>query len=282
MKRMTPALFWLACIGGTAVAVSARPASALSTPTPGDVSLSITPLRVELGVQSGVQTSQPVRIANTGAVGVQIRGQVVDWTLTEGGDIIYRKPGEGSWGCGKWIRMNPLEFTLPAGEMQLVRYTMSVPVSAGVGGYHCGLLFDMLPPPKAKIEGSMGVVNLIRMVTAIYPTIGTPEIQATIERLELKPRTGKDRKGWELVTAFGNAGSTHYRVDGSVEVLDEGGKVLRQYPYGNFPVLPKTPRVVRFDLLEELPAGQYRLRAVVDVGRKEKLAAETRVTVAAR
>jgi len=39
------------------------------------------------------------------------------------------------------------------------------------------------------------------------------------------------------------------------------------------------PREATFTLDEPLPAGQYLLRAVIDVGAKERLAAETRVNV---
>jgi hypothetical protein len=251
-------------------------------PAPGDINLGITPLRVELGIKAGVETSQPIRITNSSSDIVQLRGTVLDWTLTPSGDLAYRKRGETTWGCGKWIQINPVEFALPPGQTQLVRYTMSVPAAAPVGGYHCAISFDMLPPPRAKIDSPMGVINLIRMLTAIYATVGAPEVEARIQRLELSRKAGKGEKGWEIVTEFENPGNTHYRVDGMVELTSEEGRVIGKFDYSNFPVLPKTPRVARFDVPGELPPGLYRLHAIVDVGTKERLAAETKITVTAR
>ena len=249
---------------------------------PQEINLGITPLRVDLGVKAGIETSQPIRITNSGEESVHLRGTVLDWTLTPSGDLAYRRRGEVTWGCGAWIQINPVEFALPPGQTQLIRYTVSVPGNATVGGYHCAIAFDMLPPPRTKLDSPMGVVNLIRMLTAIYARVGTPEIEARIKRLELARNTAKGAKGWEIVTEFDNPGKTHYRVEGSVELFSGEDKVLRKFDYSNFPVLPSTPRISRFDLPEDLPPGVYRLRAVVDVGAREKLAAETKVTVAAR
>jgi hypothetical protein len=251
-----------------------------ASPEPGRINLGITPLRVDLGVQSGIEMSQPVRITNSGQSSVQIRGTVMDWTLTPEGEIVYRKRGEEAWGCGKWIQINPVEFSLPPGQTQLIRYTMSAPKGAPPGGYHCVIAFDTLPPTRTSVEGPMGVINLVRMLTAIYATIGKPEVEAKISRLELEPRTGKGARGYDLLTEFQNTGTTHYRVDGAVELLGADGRKLKEFSYGNLPVLPKTPRISRFDVPENLPPGVYRLRAVVDVGTREKLAAETKITVA--
>jgi hypothetical protein len=267
----------------TAAPASVAPvATPAASPEPGQINLGITPLRVDLGVKAGIETSQPIRITNSGEESVHLRGTVLDWTLTLSGDLAYRRRGEATWGCGTWIQINPVEFALPPGQTQLIRYTVSVPGNATVGGYHCAIAFDMLPPPRTKLDSPMGVVNLIRMLTAIYVRVGTPEIEARIKRLELTRNTSKGAKGWEIVTEFDNPGKTHFRVEGSVELLSGEDKALRKFDYSNFPVLPNTPRISRFDLPEDLPPGVYRLRAVVDVGTREKLAAETKVTVAAR
>ena len=220
-------------------------------------------------------------MANPGTVAVQIRGAVMDWVMSPSGEVAYVKSGAaGLFGCGAWIRMNPLEFPLPPGAEQVVRYTVSVPAGAAPGGYHCGLVFDMLPPPRSQQAG-MGIVNLIRLVTTTYITLGAPEVRAEIERLELKPLDG-GKEGWEVRTSFRNPGTTHYRVRGTVELTTREGAPVRSFDYADFPVLPASPRTVVFEVPGPLPPGVYRLRAVVDVGRPERLAAEAEVTVAAR
>jgi hypothetical protein len=243
------------------------------------INLGITPLRAELTLGAGSSTSQSIRITNTSRDNIQMRGAVVDWTLTAAGDLIYLKRSEtGSWGCGKWLQINPVEFTMGPGQTQLVRYTLAVPKEAGGGGYHCAIAFDMQQPMRARVESSMGVINLVRLLTAIYVTIGSPEIQAKVKSIELV--RSKDGKTWNIVTEFENPGTTQYRVGGSVELLGEDGRLIRKFDYANFPVLPGVPRADRLEFADPLPSGTYRLRAVIDVGAKERLGADVRVTVA--
>ncbi|HEY6929282.1 MAG TPA: hypothetical protein VJA66_06365 [Thermoanaerobaculia bacterium] len=245
------------------------------------ITLGISPLRAELKAQAGAETSQPVRISNTGDEPVQIRSTISDWTLTPSGETQFVKPGATTWACAQWLKINPTEFTVDPGGAQLVRYTMKVPGTAPQGGYHCAILFDTVPPPKEKIAGQTGVVNLIRMVTTLYVAVGDPPVVAKIRRLELEPQTREKKKpGYDVVTEFGNDGTTQYRVNGDLEILDADGRLVKKFEYKSFPVLPGIPRTEVFRLDESLPAGQYLVRAVVDVGLKERLAAETRVTVA--
>jgi hypothetical protein len=262
--------------GSSAQDLAATPPPAL----PGDmINLGITPLRAELTLAAGALTSQPIRITNTSRDNVQMRGAVVDWTLSPAGDLIYLKRSEtASWGCGKWLQINPVEFTMAPGQTQLVRYTLTVPKEAVSGGYHCAVAFDMQQPTRARVESAMGVINLVRLLTAIYVTIGTPEIQAKVKSIELVH--SKDGKTWNIVTEFENPGTTQYRVGGSVELLGEDGRLLRKFDYANFPVLPGVPRADRLEFADPLPPGTYRLRAVIDVGAKERLGADVRVTVA--
>lgn len=243
------------------------------------INLGITPLRAELTLAAGASTSQPIRITNTSKDGLQMRGAVVDWTLSAGGDLIYLKRSEtGSWGCGKWLQINPVEFTMGPGQTQLVRYTLAVPKEAASGGYHCAIAFDMQQPMRGRVESPMGVINLVRLLTAIYVTIGSPEIQAKVKGIELV--RSKDGKTWNIVTEFENPGTTQYRVGGSVELLGEDGRLIRKFDYANFPVLPGVARADRLEFADPLAPGTYRLRAVIDVGAKERLGADVRVTVA--
>jgi hypothetical protein len=250
------------------------------TASPADmINLGITPLRAELTLAAGASTSQPIRITNTSKEGLQMRGAVVDWTLSAAGDLNYLKRSEtGSWGCGRWLQINPVEFTLGPGQTQMVRYTLSVPKEAASGGYHCAIAFDMQQPMRGRIESPMGVINLVRLLTAIYVTIGSPEIHAKVKGIELV--RSKDGKTWNIVTEFENSGTTHYRVGGSVELLGEDGRLIRKFDYANFPVLPGVARADRLEFADPLPPGTYRLRAVIDVGAKERLGADVRVTVA--
>ena len=242
------------------------------------MTLGISPLRVELKLQPGSETSQSVRISNTGEMATQVRVTVSDWTVNETGDQRFVKSGGTTWGCASWVRVNPAEFALPGAGATLVRYTIKAPPEAPQGGFHCAILFETLPPPKDRLAEGTGVINLLRLVTTIYATIGNPPIVARIEGLELTPAKG-GRAGLEILTRFANDGSTQYRVSGDLDVLDADGKSVRKFDYKSFPVLPGVSRSTVFPIDPPLPPGQYLLRAVIDVGGKDRLAAETRVRV---
>ncbi len=258
----------------------APPGTSSATQGP-QMTLGISPLRAELKIDAGVNTSQSIRISNSGQTTTQIRAAIQDWTLSASGETRFLRPGSGTWGCASWLKINPTEFALAPGGVQLVRYTMSVPPSTAQGGYHCAILFDTLPPPKEQLAAAgTGVVNLVRMVTTLYATVGNPPIVATIKRLEMTPRKSGKKLSYEIVTEFVNEGTTQYRVNGNLDLLDAQGQVIKKFEYKSFPVLPGVPREATFTIEEPMPAGQYLLRAVVDVGGKERLAAETRVNVA--
>jgi hypothetical protein len=243
------------------------------------MTLGISPLRAEMKIGAGVETTQSVRISNTGQVPTQIRVTVSDWTLSPSGEQQFIKLGSGTWGCGSWLKANPMEFALTPAATELVRYTMKVPPAAPEGGYHCAIVFDTLPPPREQLAEGTGVVNLVRLVTTLYATVGNPPIAAKIKRLEMTPRGAGKKTSYEIVTEFANDGTTQYRVSGELQVLDAEGRVIRTFEYKSFPVLPGIKREAIFQIEDPLVPGQYLLRAVVDVGGKERLAAETRVNL---
>jgi hypothetical protein len=256
-------------------AQQAPPDAANSGP---QMTLGISPLRVELKVEPGAETSQSVKISNSGQVPTQVRVSISDWTLSETGDQRFEKPGAEKWGCANWVRANPLEFSLPPSGTTLVRYTMKVPAEAPPGGFHCAILFETLPPPREQLAAGTGVINLLRLVTTIYATTGNPPVLAKIDRLELSA-AHSPKTGLEIVTEFSNPGTTQYRVTGGIDVLDADGRSIRKFEYKSFPVLPGVSRTAVFPVDPPLPPGQYLLRAIVDTGGKERLAAETRVRV---
>ena len=61
-----------------ALSVSALPASA-------QVSIEVSPLRVELKAQAGATTTQAITIVNTGAEPVRVRAELSDWFLSRDG-----------------------------------------------------------------------------------------------------------------------------------------------------------------------------------------------------
>ncbi|HYK43246.1 MAG TPA: hypothetical protein VE007_12725 [Thermoanaerobaculia bacterium] len=278
MRKIRISSLALVLLGGAFVSI-AQQAAPDAAPSGPQMTLGISPLRVELKVTPGAETSQSVKISNSGQLATQVRVSVTDWTLSESGDQSFVKPGGSSWGCAKWVRVNPSEFALPPAGTSLVRYTMRVPEDAPQGGFHCAILFETLPPPREQLSAGTGVINLLRLVTTIYATIGNPPVLAKIERLELAPSKSPAKNALEVVTGFSNGGTTQYRVSGELQVLDGDGKAVRKFEYKSFPVLPGVSRKAVFPIDPPLPPGQYLLRALIDTGGKERLSAETRVRV---
>ena len=247
------------------------------------ITIGASPLRSDLEATAGSETTQPIRISNGGDDRVQMRASIADWTLTPAGDSVYLKPGGTTWGCGPWLTLSPREFELAPRSFQLVRYSMKVPPETKEGGYHCVVLLETLPPPKEKLQNVASVVNLIRVASTIYVTVGKPSIVAKIESLKLAPGVRDGKTVWEIATRFLNEGTTQYRVNGTAEIsrLGEGSEAaaVRKLEFPGGPVLPGVPRTYLLAVEDALPPGRYLVRAEVDVGLKEKLVAETRVTI---
>lgn len=241
------------------------------------VSVQVTPLRVELKTAPGGATTQAVTLVNEGHDPVRVHAALSDWSLARDGTPQFAPADPASpASASAWLRVTPAEFTAQPGVETAVRFTIDVPAAALPGGYRSAIMFEFMPPGAEPALVSKGVAFRSRIATVIYVTIGTPV--PSVDLVDLQPQL-KDGQPAAVVATLKNTGTVHVRTRGHVTVYGPDDRVVRRLSLPDVPVLPGGVRDLVVPLSDEaqpaaLAPGRYRVEVRVDVGMPEVLVGE--------
>jgi P pilus assembly chaperone PapD len=227
---------------GIALASLARPVSA-------DMSIDVSPIRVQVRLQAGDEYTNSVRVLNSGLEPIRLRSYLQDWTLDEAGTPIFKQAGTEKRTASLWIEAAPSDFLLEPGETKYVRFTAKVPAGIPDGGYYGSLILESLPLDRA-VQGSMHMFVQGRVATMVYLTVGSPKRSAQIT--SLMPVKKGDKRYVRLTVA--NTGDDVIRLAGDLAVLDKGNPKGAAVTLPDVPVLPGMRRIVDLDLESEFNA----------------------------
>lgn len=264
-RSLTPTLAALVCLG-----LVAGPAAA-------QVSVEVSPLRVELSVTPGATHTQAVTLTNQSDKPVRIRARVDDWFLTKDGTPQFRAAEPGTWtSASSWVRLAPPEQVVEPGQQGTVRFTTNVPAGVTEGGYRSAIIFEFGPPGADLLGTGRDVVFRSRVVTILYVSVGQPAAKVDLTSLTVRNLPGKPA---EILATLQNSSRANVRTKGVVIVYDKAGTVVRQIDIPNVPVLPESERELPIPTAGEgepsLPPGEYRVEVKIDVGLRELLVGET-------
>jgi hypothetical protein len=176
----------------------------------------------------------------------------------------------------QWVVVNPIEFTIPPGDSQAVRFSIRPAVDLAPGEHRAMLVFDEILQPAAAQESSgAGAQTALRarfqFRTAIYCQVGAVARHAELAAVKIDARqmhlqlraTGSANArldgeylvwkqstypGLDKVSLLGNTGDDNFK-------LPEGMVAAGRLP--GYPVLPGTVRDYAVDLGDPLGRGSY-------------------------
>ncbi len=241
----------------------------IPTLTSADVSISVSPIRVEHLVKQGEKGTDVISVTNDGTAPTRLKVSIEDWALTKDGNPMFMKVEDNPYSCAEWIRINPIDFRIGPGQTRNVRYTITVPKGIEDGGYRAAIIFETVPDvtPGEKITR---VYIKGRIVTIFYEVVGKPIPQGHTNSLR-----GQFRKdGIDFFLAIQNTGKVHFRTKGSITVKNSDGERAFNVDIPDVPVLPASEREVKISYDKLVPKGKYTALAVVDIGKKELIGAE--------
>lgn len=249
----------------------------LLTPTfafSAEVSISVSPIRVEHLVKQGEKGTDMITVTNDGTASTRLKVSIDDWALTKDGNPTFMKVERNPYSCAEWIRINPVDFRISPGQTKEVRYTVSVPEGIDDGGYRAAIIFETVPDitPGEKIKR---VFLRGRIVTILYEVVGKPIPKGHANSLKTKLK----KDGIDFILSLQNTGKVHYRTKGTITVKDEKGERVFEIEIPDVPVLPESERDVRVNYEKPIPKGKYSAMAVVDIGMKELIGAETSFSI---
>jgi P pilus assembly chaperone PapD len=249
-------------------------------PVSAQVSIEVSPLRVELKAQPGGTTTQAVTIANTGAEAVRVRAELSDWFLSRDGSPQFVEAADKTYSATAWTRIAPPEQTIEPGRDAIVRFSVTIPASATPAGYRTGILFEFGPAAADTATHRREVQVRSRIATLIYVNVGDPA--PGVELVDLRSRHTPNQPT-QIIAILKNSGRRTVRTRGTVSLTDANGTVVAQIPVPDVPVLPESEREVAIALNEPdkpaVPAGDYRVEVRIDAGMPAVLVGETTVKV---
>jgi P pilus assembly chaperone PapD len=252
------------------------------TPAPAfaQISVEVSPLRVELVAGPGSTTTQAVTLTNGGKEPVRVRARLTDWELSRDGAPQFEGAKEGGpFSATDWVRIAPPEQVLDPGKEGTVRFSLAVPADARPAGYRTGILFEFSPGTGDPAARAREVQFRSRVATLIYINIGQPPVAIELNDLRIRPSAEQTH----VVALLANTGKRNVRTKGTLTIFDAAGKEVAQTPIPDVPVLPESERevaIVAFETAKPLPPGEYRVEVKIDVGMPALIVGETTLKVA--
>ena len=247
----------------------------LAAPAAAQVSVEVSPLRVELKAAPGATTTQSITVTNTGKNAVRLRSTLSDWHLSRDGAPQFVPAADGRYSATSWVRLAPPEIVVPAGTEVVVRFTLAVPTDASPAGYRTGILFDFAPADGPAVPKAREVQVRSRIATLIYANVGEPP--AAVELTDLQPRVTPGQPA-QIVAVLKNTGKRTVRTRGTLTLFDTRGTAVSQTVVPDVPVLPESEREVAIPAInpdKSAPAGEYRVELKIDVGMAAVIVGET-------
>ena len=253
----------------------------MASPAAAQLSVEVSPLRVELQLAPGGARTQAITLTNTGKTAVRVRGTIVDWRLSKEGAPQFELPQDGrAYSASAWIRIAPPEVVLQPGAQGTVRFSVTVPQVVEPAGFRTGVLFDFGPADGEPVARKREITFKSRIATLIYVNVG--QAPASVDLIDLAVRSTPELT--QVVGTLKNTGRRTVRTKGTLVIYGAGGAAIREIPVPDVPVLPESERdvvVVASDrAANPLPPGTYRVELKIDIGLPAIIIGETTLTVA--
>jgi len=251
-----------------------------SAPARAQISVEVSPLRVEIQAGPGASSTQAITLNNGGTEPVRVRARLTDWDLSRDGSPQFEGvPEGGPFSATAWVRVAPPEVIIDPGKDGIVRFTMTVPTGTAPSGYRTAILFEFLPASGDLTRRAKEMQFRSRVATLIYANVGEPPV--AVELTDLRSRVTKEHTA--LIAVLANTSKRTVRTKGTLTVFEAGGKQVAQVPLPDVPLLPESERevaIVVFEAAKPLPDGEYRVEVKIDVGMPALIVGETTLKVA--
>ena len=264
-------------------------------PASAQVSVEVSPLRVELQAGPGSTTTQPVTLTNYGKEAVRVRATLTDWDLTKDGTPQFEGAAIGGpYSATTWLRLAPPEQVIEPGASATVRFSAALPAVVEPGGYRTGILFEFEPASGAMVSPRRELAFKSRIATLIYVNSGAPATATELVDVQVRPAPD----GVEIVAMVKNSGRRTVRTRGTLVLFDAAGAVAREAAVPDVPLLPESEREVSIPVAVASPAssgqalstssgqvaaplapGLYRAELKLDLGLPALIVGETPVRI---
>jgi hypothetical protein len=252
---------WVALLAGLAAAATTHAQDAPSPPA----QVAVSPSRFDLQIGSA-PTLDSFRIINLGQDTIEVRISVSNWEMDLNNQVQEVAPTEQS--LDQWMVVNPLHFSIPAGESQTVRFSIRPRVKPEPGEHRAIIYLNQVLP---KDGAASGLRDRFRYGVVVYGQVGETVRHGIIHGVKV------DTADQPLVASFdiSSDGSANVRMSGRYAVWPAAAypgceqtteqargqelpaPVLHTGDLPALPILPATRRAMKLVIPIRLSPGDY-------------------------
>lgn len=240
--------------------------------------VNISPSSINATVKPGESISGTINVINKGHSDIGIVAYAQDWLYNPGGTKTFYDGGTTPFSCAKWIRLFPKKFRLEAGKSMGVQYIITVPEEVK-SGYYSVIFFESISLDEAESEKEGVQVQFAgRLGATVYLEIeGKAVYNGSIRSLAITPP--QSNKPFEMKLLFENTGNVFISAKGTINIIDEEGKVLGKKKFVSLNTLPGDIREGKAEWFGELGEGTYYAVVTLDIGPVEPIVKEVKFNV---
>lgn len=231
-----------------------------------------TPVTRLIPVRSDIDSTQQVRVT------------LRDWMRDSTGSNVLLDYNSTARGCGSRLEVFPLTFQLPPRATEFIRvtYTPSAPADSGCWAI---VLSETVRPPQAN-TGAGSVVTITTLmgvkvyVHAVEERAEGTIVSADVEEFWERPTPTATDSSFvrQFAARFANTGTAHLVVKSTVEVRDEGGRIVSLLSAADAYITPGAYRDILVRV-PDLPRGRYVAVMLFDFGGQEITAAQVELVL---
>ena len=205
------------------------------------IGLTISPLTFELTANPGDTLENKIKVSNPTASIMSVKMEAEDFTASgELGQVIVEETENITYSLKRWVKTDPVEFTLKPDESKFVTFVINVPKNAEPGGKYGSVLASITGIEGPKVSGA----TIIQKVGALVLLSVSGKIREEINVKEFSAPKFSEYGPINFIIRFENTGTVHVRPRGFVTITNIFGKKVVDVEFPQQNVIPGAIRRV--------------------------------------
>ncbi|MBU4173293.1 MAG: hypothetical protein KKB90_11540 [Actinobacteria bacterium] len=238
-----------------------------------EFNVAVSPVKFELTMEPGTSREFEIYVENRGTADQRLALHFMDFYVKPEGTCVFEEPGHYPYSCAKWLSVDVPEFTVPAGQRVVSRFTATAPPDAEPGGHFGAVLFRQVPETTdATSHRGTDVIQIASLALITIPgeilregeitsvSVESKWFWPTKELLRLPVSPPKYR------VAFKNTGNVHLTIRGKLTYTPSFGWGHGTVELKEMTVLPDSERYYQGVIPDPPLLGSYSVKVDIRYG----------------
>ncbi len=226
----------------------------------------------------GTVITSRVRVTNSGTASGSAILYPVDATTGQTSGAVYLNQNDPRKDVGAWIKLGVQQVTLNPGQSQVVSYQVTIPGTVRPGQHLGGIVAENLAQSSSP-QSNSAIQIKVKNLTIVAVQVNLPG--APVEQLAgTGVQAGGDNGYQRLLLGLSNTGTVMLKPEGTLQVTDAQGQVVKTMSLKLDTFLPQT--AINYPIAitgQALGAGDYQATLTLTYGNGQVLHYSTKFTV---